>query len=75
MSEKTKEIKNFKIQCICGSHPRVKGDDTLSFNATLQAPVVQWMFYLCSGVMFIGCSDLCFNVIHKTSIGRRVLAG
>ncbi len=29
---------------------------------SLQAPVVQWMFYGCSGVMFIGCFDLCFNV-------------
>ncbi len=31
-------------------------------KGTIPAPVVQWMFYGCSGVIYIGCSDLCFNV-------------
>ena len=35
-------------------------------KASLQAPVIQWMFYGCSGVMFIEqCSGLCFNVIKS----------
>ncbi len=33
-----------------------------SREAALQAPVVQWMFNGCSGVMFNGRVKICFNV-------------
>ncbi len=32
------------------------------YTSTLQAPVIQWMFNGCSGVMFNGRVKICFNV-------------
>ncbi len=61
----------FKALCLTGLPPALVVTDfqqsmrdgiSVVSNQSLQAPVVQWMFNGCLGVMFNGRVKICFNV-------------
>ncbi len=54
-----------ELNQLFGSKGNYAPHQQLYFEATLLAPVVQWMFNGCSGVMFYERAKICFKNINQ----------